>query len=111
MVTSSTFEPSFAAAAAASQPAWPAPTTITSYWSNMCSLFCMFHVKHTTFLTPKKVANLGKNLLYSAFQFYRPALCRCSLTGEASHAPLPGVIHRDGKCPFLTRFRGYVQWK
>jgi hypothetical protein len=31
IVTSSTFEPRLAAAAAASQPAWPAPTTITSY--------------------------------------------------------------------------------
>jgi hypothetical protein len=35
MVTNKVFEPKLAAAAAASQPAWPAPTTITSYWENM----------------------------------------------------------------------------
>jgi hypothetical protein len=31
MVTNKTFDPILAAAAAASQPAWPAPTTIMSY--------------------------------------------------------------------------------
>ena len=31
MVTNITLEPIFAAATAASQPAWPAPTTMTSY--------------------------------------------------------------------------------
>jgi hypothetical protein len=35
MVTKSVREPILAAAAAASQPAWPAPTTITSYSLNM----------------------------------------------------------------------------
>jgi hypothetical protein len=35
MVTSKTLLPIFAAAAAASQSAWPAPTTITSYVENM----------------------------------------------------------------------------
>eukprot|EP00035_Acanthoeca_spectabilis_P012938 m.498248 g.498248 ORF g.498248 m.498248 type:complete len:63 (-) comp157616_c0_seq1:103-291(-) len=33
MVTKSVFDPIFAAAAAASAPAWPPPTTITSYSS------------------------------------------------------------------------------
>jgi hypothetical protein len=31
MVINNTLDPKFAAAAAASHPAWPAPTTITSY--------------------------------------------------------------------------------
>src|ERR1700761_6818256 len=35
MVINSTEEPRLAAAAAASQPAWPAPTTITLYFSNI----------------------------------------------------------------------------
>src|SRR5690606_28243353 len=35
MVISKTFAPRFAAAAAASQPAWPAPTTIMSYLGNI----------------------------------------------------------------------------
>ena len=35
MVMSSTLLPRLAAAAAASQPAWPAPTTIISYSGNM----------------------------------------------------------------------------
>jgi hypothetical protein len=35
MVTNSTLEPILAAAAAASQPAWPAPTTMTSYRGNI----------------------------------------------------------------------------
>src|SRR6185503_14742890 len=35
MVINSTDEPKLAAAAAASQPAWPAPTTITSYLLNI----------------------------------------------------------------------------
>jgi hypothetical protein len=35
MVTNKTLLPIFAAAAAASQPAWPAPTTITSYIGNI----------------------------------------------------------------------------
>jgi hypothetical protein len=35
MVTNNTFEPKLAAAAAASQPACPAPTTIISYLSNI----------------------------------------------------------------------------
>ena len=42
MVTNNTLEPKFAAAAAASQPACPAPTTITSYFLNISFLF---HVK------------------------------------------------------------------
>ena len=40
MVTNNTFDPIFAAAAAASQPAWPAPTTIMSY-----SLVNLIYVK------------------------------------------------------------------
>jgi hypothetical protein len=35
IVTSNTFDPILAAAAAASQPACPAPTTITSYAGNI----------------------------------------------------------------------------
>ena len=35
MVTSKTLLPMLAAAAAASHPAWPAPTTMTSYRGNM----------------------------------------------------------------------------
>ena len=35
MPTSSTFEPRLVAPTAASQPAWPAPTTITSYSGNI----------------------------------------------------------------------------
>ncbi len=44
MVINSVFDPILAAAAAASAPAWPPPTTITSYtWSNIA---CVFHVEH-----------------------------------------------------------------
>ena len=42
IVAKSTLEPIFAAAAAASHPAWPAPTTITSYFAN---IFVVFHVE------------------------------------------------------------------
>jgi hypothetical protein len=35
MVTNKTLEPILAAAAAASQPAWPAPTTMTLYFGNI----------------------------------------------------------------------------
>jgi hypothetical protein len=53
MVTSNTFEPILAAAAAASFPACPAPTTITSYTGNI--FFCiflgvMFHVERIILL-------------------------------------------------------------
>jgi len=44
IVTRRTLDPILAAAAAASQPAWPAPTTITSYSGNIA--FLVFHVEH-----------------------------------------------------------------
>jgi hypothetical protein len=51
MVMSKVLEPKLAAAAAASLPACPAPTTITSYIGNMLLLvFLMFHVEHLLFL-------------------------------------------------------------
>ena len=40
-VTNSTFEPRVAAACAASQPAWPPPTIITSYVSSNFILFLL----------------------------------------------------------------------
>jgi hypothetical protein len=59
IVTNKVFEPRFAAAAAASEPACPAPTTITSYsfrnifFYNLilvqdCNfeIYILFHVKH-----------------------------------------------------------------
>src|SRR5687768_894647 len=47
MVTNKTDEPKLAAAAAASHPAWPAPTTITLYFLNIFT--SMFHVEHICF--------------------------------------------------------------
>src|SRR5690606_17263591 len=44
MVHNNTFEPIWAAACAASHPACPAPTTITSYFGNIFNW--MFHVDH-----------------------------------------------------------------
>jgi hypothetical protein len=44
MVIRRVLEPRFAAAAAASEPAWPAPTTITSYLFGNINLN-LFHVE------------------------------------------------------------------
>jgi hypothetical protein len=48
-----TFDPRLAAAAAASHPAWPAPTTITSYLGNSY----MFHVKQSFKREVAKIRN------------------------------------------------------
>ena len=44
MVTKRVLEPRLAAAAAASQPAWPAPTTITSYSGSIIYVSILLYI-------------------------------------------------------------------